>query len=147
MVEKLSELGAAAFIPLITARSVVHPEGRGKRDRWQRLATESAKQSRRVGVMRIEELTKLEDAVRDSRVAGGTGCFLSTQADASPLTRVTFGGPTLTLFIGPEGGWSPGEIGHMSESGLTPAGLTTTILRVETAAVAAAAIVGTMAPR
>ena len=79
MVEKLSELGAAAFIPLITARSVVHPEGRGKRDRWQRLATESAKQSRRVGVMRIEELTKLEDALA---AAAGAGWYLSPGDDA-----------------------------------------------------------------
>src|SRR6202011_2416558 len=61
MVEKLSELGAAAFIPLIAARSVVLPEGRNKRERWVRIATESAKQSHRPGVMRIDELSPLEE--------------------------------------------------------------------------------------
>jgi len=53
MVEKLSELGVAAFVPLATARSVVLPEGRNKRQRWARIATEAAKQSRRAGVMQI----------------------------------------------------------------------------------------------
>ena len=62
MVEKLSELGCAAFIPLAAARSVVLPEGRSnKRDRWARIAAESAKQSRRRGVMRIAELTPLTE--------------------------------------------------------------------------------------
>src|SRR5690349_22937888 len=43
MVEKLSELGTARFIPLIAERSVVVPEGRNKQQRWARIATESAK--------------------------------------------------------------------------------------------------------
>jgi 16S rRNA (uracil1498-N3)-methyltransferase len=140
MVEKLSELGAAAFIPLVTARSVVHPEGRGKRDRWQRLATESAKQSRRVGVMRIDELTKLEDAVA---TAAGAGWYLSPSDDALRASEaVAARGLTdrLLLFIGPEGGWTPHEEETMRGAGLTPVRLTDTILRVETAAVAAAAV-------
>src|SRR2546421_343871 len=41
MIEKLSELGTTEFIPLRTARSVVHPEGKGKLDRWRRIALES----------------------------------------------------------------------------------------------------------
>src|SRR5262249_33724857 len=64
MVEKLSELGCARWIPLATARSVVLPEGRNKRERWMRIAMESAKQSRRAGVMEIGELTSLGDAIR-----------------------------------------------------------------------------------
>ena len=148
MFEKLSELGAAEFIPLVTARSVVHPEGRDKRERWQRLATESAKQSRRAGVMRIGELTPLEEAVRRAAGPGGGGCFLSTEAEAPPLTGVALDGRrALTLFVGPEGGWAPAETQLMRDSGLTPAHLTTTILRIETAAVAAAAIVGTLLAR
>jgi 16S rRNA (uracil1498-N3)-methyltransferase len=156
MVEKLSELGAAAFVPLITARSVVHPEGRGKRDRWQRLATESAKQSRRAGVMRIEELTRLEVAVQSVAAGEGFGFVLSTEADAQPLShamkstllRTSRGQPdaeaphALTFFVGPEGGWTDEERALMGRAGLTPVRLTPTILRVETAAVAAAAVMG-----
>lgn len=57
MIEKLSELGVDRFIPLETARSVVVPAGRNKLQRWNRIAIESAKQSRRRGVMRIDKVT------------------------------------------------------------------------------------------
>jgi 16S rRNA (uracil1498-N3)-methyltransferase len=160
MVEKLSELGCAAFIPLATARSVVLPEGRNKRDRWARIAAESAKQSRRRGVMRIEELTPLAellarqtagdrggDAGADRRERPPHGWFLSTQPDAIPARLAIdagLGDPFL-LAIGPEGGWTSEELAAMSAAGLTPVGLTRTILRVETAAVVAGAIVATMA--
>ncbi len=149
MVEKLSELGTSAFIPLATARSVVLPEGKNKRQRWARLATESAKQSRRAGVMRVEELTPLHDAVvrwtpsPEVQPAGERGWFLSTEPDAMPL-REAIVRPLVepfALFIGPEGGWTNEEIEQMRRAGLTPVGLTTTILRVETAAVAAAAAI------
>src|SRR5688572_25678149 len=66
MIEKLSELDVARFIPLITDRSIVHPEGQSKLQRWQRLAAESAKQSRRPGVMQISPLTRLTDLLQRS---------------------------------------------------------------------------------
>jgi len=153
MVEKLSELGCTAFIPLATARSVVLPEGRNKRDRWARIAAGSAKQSRRRGVMRIEELTPLAGLVQRVADAGTSrpdgppcGWFLSTGRSAVPARAAIdagFGAPFF-LAIGPEGGWTSEEEGTLSAAGLTPVGLTPTILRVETAAVAAAAIVATM---
>ena len=64
LVEKLSELQVARWVPLRTARSVVHPQGRGKTDRWTRIAVEAARQSGRVGVMTIDPLTSLKDALR-----------------------------------------------------------------------------------
>lgn len=142
MVEKLSELGADAFIPLAAARSVALPEGEGKRDRWQRLAAESAKQSRRRGVMRIEPLTSVADAISNVE----TGWYLSTSAGATPIGSLVSAplSGRLTLFIGPEGGWTDDEIARFEEAGLTGVALTATILRVETAAVAAAAVVATM---
>jgi 16S rRNA (uracil1498-N3)-methyltransferase len=150
MVEKLSELGAQAFIPLATARSVVLPEGKNKRDRWARIATESAKQSRRAGVMRIEPLTALEEAVRAIAAAGpskeGEGWCLSTGKAALPIATAAgdVAGPSLTLFIGPEGGWTPEEVGRMTAAGLMEVRLTHTVLRVETAAVAAGAVVAAL---
>src|SRR6266545_3283098 len=59
MIEKLSELGVDRFVPLMTERSVVHPEGKNKFERWKRIASEAAKQSRRVGVMRIDSLASI----------------------------------------------------------------------------------------
>lgn len=147
MIEKLSELGAAAFTPLATARSVVLPEGKNKRDRWQRIATESAKQSRRVGVMRIDELTPLTRAI-SAATSSSVGWFLSTEDGAIPVADAIASLPRdlahLLMFIGPEGGWTDEERSGFTRAGLTPVALTTTILRVETAAVAAAAIVASL---
>jgi 16S rRNA (uracil1498-N3)-methyltransferase len=146
MVEKLSELGVARFIPLATARSVVLPEGKNKRDRWTRLATESAKQSRRRGVMRIDELTKLPDAM--TQAAGTRAIVLSTAADAKPiLDALDDAPPRVALFIGPEGGWTDDELQLFQQHAVTPVKLTETILRVETAALVAAAVVAVSSNR
>jgi len=142
MIEKLSELGVARFVPLITARSVVHPEGRNKIERWQRLAVESAKQSHRAGVMRIEPLTALDEVLANLSEAAA---FLSTAAGALPLSSILHPpSSSLTLLVGPEGGWSQEEIGRFAARHLTPITLGRTILRVETAAIAAAAVVAAL---
>jgi 16S rRNA (uracil1498-N3)-methyltransferase len=139
MIEKLSELGVARFIPLATARSVVHPQGTSKFDRWQRLAIESAKQSHRSGIMQIDDLTSLQDLL--NRPAVGELAFLNPDASA-PLTALH---PPLTLLIGPEGGWSNEELEEFAKRHVRSVRLTDTILRIETAAIAAAAIVLTHA--
>ena len=136
MVEKLSELGVARFIPLATMRSVVLPGGTNKKQRWERLAIESAKQSRRAGVMRIDDLTPLALAI-------ASGWYLSTQDGAVNIGQMLQRNRAidLRLFIGPEGGWTEAECAAFDAAGLTAVRLTDTILRVETAAVAAAAVV------
>jgi 16S rRNA (uracil1498-N3)-methyltransferase len=145
MIEKLSELGVATFIPLATERSVVKPEGKNKYERWARIATESAKQSRRAGVMRIEELRPVREAIRDASAA----FYLSTAPDAVPLATALPASPDaeITLLIGPEGGWTDAEIEWFESSDIRGVKLTSTILRVETAAIAAAAIVMSVVPR
>jgi 16S rRNA (uracil1498-N3)-methyltransferase len=159
MIEKLSELGVSRFIPLAAARSVVLPTGQNKRDRWIRIATESAKQSRRAGVMQIDELTSVEKVVEGQRAEGrgenrsggqkaeGKGqnstnlaIYLSTAPEAPPISSFRLPASSF-LLIGPEGGWTPDEIALFQSHHLTGVKLTATILRVETAAVAAAAVV------
>jgi len=148
MIEKLSELGTAQFIPLITARSVVHPKGETKIDRWQRLATESAKQSRRIGVMQIHPPTQLKDALQEN------AWYLSPTPDAIPIPDAfqskienQKSKIPLTLFVGPEGGWSPDEEQLFKSKNLTPVALTATILRIETAAIAAASVLGCLSTK
>jgi 16S rRNA (uracil1498-N3)-methyltransferase len=140
MVEKLSELGVARFIPLVTERSVVHPTGRSKADRWTRLAIESAKQSRRSGVMRIDPLTPLSDVLKTV----ATAWFMSTQGASTPIAKL-LQSPSLpkilTIFIGPEGGWTENEVVQFKTAGAIGVALTPTILRIETAAVTAAGVV------
>jgi 16S rRNA (uracil1498-N3)-methyltransferase len=141
MIEKLSELGVARFVPLITERSVVHPEGKNKIERWQRLAAESAKQSRRRGVMQIEPLTALAEFLKHPTSAA----YLST-APHSQLLPSILPPPssTLSLLTGPEGGWSDTELTLFADRHLTPITLGGTILRIETAAIAAASVVAAL---
>jgi 16S rRNA (uracil1498-N3)-methyltransferase len=152
LIEKLSELGVARFIPLITDRSVVHPEGKGKLQRWQRLAAEAAKQSRRPGVMQIAPLTALKDLLANPP-AGARIATLSTSPDAQlpssilhPFDKLRAGSPSSSflLLVGPEGGWSDAERTLFSQRRLTPITLGATILRVETAAIAAAAVINAL---
>ncbi len=143
MVEKLSELGVTRWIPLRSQRSVVHPSGTGKLDRWRRIAEESAKQCRRIGVMAIDELTDLSRLLETIGGDGGesvpAGCLLSPHASQTLIEALTQGGP-VRLLIGPEGGFTEAEEAQMARAGFVPARLGSTILRIETAAVAAAAV-------
>lgn len=148
MVEKLSELGCNRFTPLITERSVVAPKGVGKIDRWVRLATESAKQCRRPGVMEIDPPIELEPFLRDVPTTGGASAwFFDTGSTVIPIRQMLIAEQPpreLTMMIGAEGGWSEREIDRMLDARLKPIALTATILRVETAAVAAGALVAAM---
>lgn len=152
LVEKLAELGVAEFVPLAAARSVVLPEGRNKRDRWSRIATEAAKQSRGAGVMRVAELTRLGDALASAiapePAVARRAWYLATESavPTQPVARAVAAlarGTILTAFIGPEGGWTPDELQAFASAGAWAIRLTDAILRVETAAVALAAVVGT----
>ncbi len=142
MIEKLSEIGVDRFIPLAAERSVVLPEGKNKRERWMRIATEAAKQSRRRGVMQIDALRSPADAGSEVlRRAGCIGLCLSTERPSKSLAEVVRQSNHAALFIGPEGGWTPGELERFDTLGLTAVRLTDTILRIETAAVVAAGVV------
>jgi 16S rRNA (uracil1498-N3)-methyltransferase len=140
MIEKLSELGVSRFIPLAAERSVVLPAGRNKFERWERIAMEAAKQSRRAGNLNVAELTPLSIAI----TAPGPFLYLSTAPGAIPIGRAIgelAATQKLTLLIGPEGGWSDQELKDFSAAGIPGISLTRSILRMETAAIAAAAIV------
>jgi 16S rRNA (uracil1498-N3)-methyltransferase len=141
MVEKLSEFGAASWIPLITARSVVHPESSNKTDRWQRIAEESARQCGRNTVMRIEPLEPLAQVVQRCSESSLQGFCLHPggRAVSEALTGAAHQSHAM-FFIGPEGGWTTEELELMRAAQIHPFALAATILRIETAAIAVAAI-------
>lgn len=141
LVEKLAEVGVDEFVPLQTARSVVHPEGAGKLQRWERLAAEAAKQSRRIGSMLIRPLTPLSGFLNAtprplwhfSTAGRAAGLAMALAAAGSP--------GQLALLIGPEGGWSAEEEAQLEARGSQAVALTASILRIETAGIVAAGAV------
>ena len=91
--------------------------------------------------MRIDPLTPLLDALRQVDPSAGT-FHLSTESTAEPIVSALTGRASVMLFIGPEGGWTADELALFSTRNVRGLRLTATILRVETAAVAAAAVAG-----
>ena len=148
MIEKVTELGVKAVIPVEAARS---EEGLLKAavkrvDRWRKIARESSQQSRRVRVSEIREAVRLADALR---LDLGWKWRLEENPGAPSLLECAKGWDgkaDVGLAVGPEGGWTDGERASMETLGWRPASLGGTVLRAETAAIAAAAVLN-QAPR
>jgi 16S rRNA (uracil1498-N3)-methyltransferase len=139
-IEKCTELGAARIIPVIAQRTESHlAAGAAKRrERWQRLAVQASEQSRRVAPPEIAAPLKLKDALAFS---ANTHVVLSeTETTAMLRDVVPSNSSDLILAFGPEGGWTEAELKQFRDAGWTSASLGPTILRAETAVIAALAI-------
>lgn len=138
VVEKATELGVSRVVPLVTERGVVRMErGDGKVGRWRRVAEAAARQSLRLRVPEVSEAMRFAEAARE---AGGEGILLHNGWDPPPLEDVVVPeGGTVSLFVGPEGGFSEGELGVGAEAGLRLASLGPFRLRSETAGMVAVA--------
>jgi 16S rRNA (uracil1498-N3)-methyltransferase len=142
MIEKVTELGVKAVLPVEAARSETgFFQAAAKRvDRWRKIARESSQQSRRVRVPEIRDAVRLADALRQPFELKIT---LEENPGAPPLLEAAKRwdrATDLAVCIGPEGGWTDGERAAMKDHGWLPASLGTTVLRAETAAIAAAAV-------
>lgn len=142
-IEKATELGVERITPILARRTEKHlAQAAPKRvDRWRRIAHEASKQSRRSAVPLISD----PEASKTAIPAVTTPRILLSEIEQS-LTlrdhlRTIDVAEELALAIGPEGGWTPEELQLFSTSGWTPVTLGPRILRAETAAIAAVAIV------
>jgi 16S rRNA (uracil1498-N3)-methyltransferase len=164
-IEKCTELNVTTIIPVIARRSEKHLAlAADKRvERWRRIAREASEQSRRASPPEIREPLKLKVALeqfqdstfpchpeRAKRVEGPafppTGdlriVLAETEREAtlSAILRAQDNLTFLALAIGPEGGWTSEELQTFEQSQWVVASLGETILRAETAAIAALAI-------
>jgi 16S rRNA (uracil1498-N3)-methyltransferase len=147
LVEKCAELGVRACLPVRFERSSFLP-GDGKLLRWRRKAAEAAKQSGQTPVMRIDDPLDLNELLRrPAPVAwyGAPGGAAPAFVDVLLERRRQDGGAALFI-VGPEGGFTPDEIRGMEAAGAVAVRLAGATLRVETAAVAAAALWAAFAP-
>jgi 16S rRNA (uracil1498-N3)-methyltransferase len=107
-------------------------------ERWRKIAKEASQQARRVSPPEIGDSVKLEKTVA---VATGTRIVLS-EVEGSVSLKAALGGkrPPVVMAFGPEGGWTEEEIEFFKNRGWQSALLGHTILRAETAAIAAVAV-------
>jgi 16S rRNA (uracil1498-N3)-methyltransferase len=130
VVQKLTELGVDRIIPFRAARSVVRwDDGKAAEhaERWRRVARQASMQSRRARLPEVEAVVAFADVV--AAAATGAAALAAPGGGAVTLDRPT-------VLVGPEGGWDDGELA----CGLPAVGLGPTVLRAETAAMAAAVV-------
>ena len=142
-IEKCVELGASRIVPVVAQRTEAHlAKAAQKRvERWQRIALQASEQSRRALTPEIAQPLALNVAVTTSQ-QGTRGLFCLNQKSKSCLKDAIQANPTgeITLAFGPEGGWTASELKLFQASGWIAASLGSTILRAETAVIAAVAI-------
>ena len=147
-IRQVTELGIARIIPFESERSQVRfteSSREKKRERWQRIAISAAEQSAQLKYPIVERPLGLK-GVLELLYSYDLQLFFWEEAQ-TPLSSVVFkhgDGRSLSkaaLFIGPEGGFSPDEAEYIKASGAHEVSLGATILRTETAAVVASALV------
>ena len=140
-IEKCTELGVTRIVPFAARRTDAHLAAAAVKrvERWRRIAREAAEQARRVAPPEIVNPMKLDDV---PALQGELRIVLSEAETVTSLRELcASGGSSLLLAIGPEGGWTNEEVQAFAEAGWKAASLGPTILRAETAAIAALAVV------
>jgi 16S rRNA (uracil1498-N3)-methyltransferase len=141
-IEKCTELGVSQIVPVIARRTDSHlATASAKRvERWQRIARQAAEQSRRATPPEIAAPVKFAEVLN---IAVALRIVLAESEEQTLLRDVVKldADDGIVLAIGPEGGWTDGELQSFRQAGWISASLGRTILRAETAAMAAVAVV------
>jgi 16S rRNA (uracil1498-N3)-methyltransferase len=136
IVQKATELGVATIRPVVSDRSDVRPDGAERRlSRWRDIAIGACEQSGRNVLPRIEAPVALAELSVDAR----TRRVLSPTARRG-LAESSLAGDAVCIAVGPEGGFADGELDSLASSGFEEVALGPRVLRTETAAVAAVAL-------
>ncbi len=153
IIQKAVELGVSQIVPVMTKRVIVktgsEEKGARKLERWQSIAKSAAEQSGRGVIPQVCETVSFDKALE---MAGKLECSLIPYENADnsdkgmeetrSLVRSLKGKKSIGIFIGPEGGFEPGEVSKAVGSGFKTISLGRRILRTETAGLAALAIIG-----
>ena len=136
VLQKATELGVTTFTPIITTRCVKFTKKIP--DRWHKIIKEAAEQCGRTQLPKINVITDFKKAV--SLFSPGFACWQNSKHTLSE-TMGKFGiSRTVNVFIGPEGDFIDQEIEMAEHNKIEPVNLGSNILRAETAAIAAVAI-------
>jgi 16S rRNA (uracil1498-N3)-methyltransferase len=148
IIQKATELGVSSIVPLITEHTDVKPdrEQSFKRlDRWRRISLEALKQSGRRKLVEITAPLALEEFLlqRGGLESRGTLLVFSERGGAPLSESLVYAddAAVVTAIVGPEGGWSQAELELLSAHGAKAVTLGPRVLRTETAAIVAVALI------
>jgi 16S rRNA (uracil1498-N3)-methyltransferase len=146
IIQKCTELGIAEIWPVTTERSVVRLEEKKaneRKERWQRIAEEAAKQCKRQRIPKIASLQSWEKVLKN--LPHNAQGILLWESEINTrfknvLSTISTDNPVF-LFVGPEGGLTDTEVAAAHEKNVQAVTLGPRILRTETAGLAALAII------
>jgi 16S rRNA (uracil1498-N3)-methyltransferase len=143
LVQKTAELGVARIVPVLTDRSVARPDAEaGRLARWQKIAQEAARQCGRADLPAVDAPVVLAEALALPGLPPRRLALFEGERTRSLRSALAAAAPAPTaLLVGPEGGFAAPELAAAGAAGFEPVGLGDRILRVETAAVVAVALV------
>ena len=146
VVQKAVELGAAKVQPIESENCVARYDGKKaetRRERWQRIADEAAKQCGRTALLTVSPILSLSDWLTNRPPEDGAAFFCYEAEKKNTLSEwlAEQNAEAYTALIGPEGGFTPAEAEQAKAAGVFAVTLGPRILRAETAAVAALAVV------
>jgi 16S rRNA (uracil1498-N3)-methyltransferase len=138
IIQKATELGASAIVPFKSKRSISLEERDAKQrksHRWQEIAIKAVQQSRRGKVPKVEPYCSFEEALEFSREEGLR--LLLWEKEGEPLKKILRSHLPKKIYamVGPEGGFTEGELKSAKERRFIPIKLGQRILRTETAAI------------
>lgn len=143
MIEKATELGVAEIVPVTATRTEkgLDKAAPKRLERWRRIGVEASQQSRRARLPEIAEPVKWSAAL----AASARHRYALDENESRPLAGAMPAArkreDTVALLVGPEGGWTDEERAAFTLEGWVPVSLGPSILRAETAALAALAVV------
>jgi 16S rRNA (uracil1498-N3)-methyltransferase len=144
MVEKATELGVERILPMEAARTEkgLFEASRKRAERWRRIARESSQQARRVSIPEILPAVSFEKCVAEP----ADYRYFLEESGAPPILSVLparrNAADHVAAMLGPEGGWTDDERRIAAAAGWLPVSLGPLVLRAETAAAAALAVLG-----
>ena len=145
IVQKATELGVSSIVPLVTERTIVKVRDEEKRvSRWQKICREAAMQSARPDIPLVERIHTFSSFLEDCASAPGTLLLCPWEEGTQPIKEVLHlrtGIGKVVVLIGPEGGFSSAEAEAARSKGFHIVSLGRTILRTETAAIAALSLI------
>lgn len=138
VVQKAVETGATKIVPVLTSRCTVRPDEKslkGKLERWRRIAAEASKQCGRATQVEIAPCVSFTEAVNQAKSSDvSLFCYEGEGTVGIPALLKGRATPnSVSVFIGPEGGYDVSEVKTASDNGLLLCGLGKRILRTETA--------------
>ncbi len=141
-VRQAVEMGVSAVVPVISTNCVSRPDEKSlikKQERWQKIAVEAAGQSGRGILPEVRPTVSFSEAVKSA--TADDKCLFCYELAEKPLSKTEIKGKTVSVIIGPEGGFTQKEAETLKENGAETISLGKRILRAETAPVAALAAV------